>query len=207
MKPRAGAPAVSLVLALTLAGCSGSPAPGSPEAAPDAGRSGDSWINDGAQLLADFDLEGLDAPAIIEQLDSTPVSERPAGLMASVQPEALVLSDEQGRETSLPIDGDRFYVSIAPYVEQSHDCYFHSLTTCLGELPGAEFELTVTDEETGEILVDGPMRSYDNGFVGLWLPRGIDAEIAMEREGRSARASVSTRGTDDPTCITTLRLT
>lgn len=31
---------------------------------------------------------------------------------------------------------DEFYVSVTPYLEQTHDCFFHSRTTCLGELRG-----------------------------------------------------------------------
>ncbi|MCH1922250.1 CueP family metal-binding protein, partial [Shewanella sp. A3A] len=81
-------------------------------------------------FLAAHDLTGLDVVQVIERLDTMPVAERPADLFASVRPDALVLTDDQERETLLPMPSHEVYVSVAPYREQTHDCYFHSLTTC-----------------------------------------------------------------------------
>lgn len=83
---------------------------------------------------------------------------------------------------------DEFYVSIAPYVGQTHECFFHSLTTCLGELRNEEVHVTVTTADDGAAIVDETVRTHDNGFAGLWLPRGIDATLTaeLEREGRTA---------------------
>ncbi|GMA34464.1 CueP family metal-binding protein [Demequina litorisediminis] len=81
---------------------------------------------------------------------------------------------------------DAFYVSLAPYVDTTHECYFHSLTTCTGEMQGEDIDVTVTDVETGEVLVDEAMTTFDNGFVGLWLPR--DAEARRHHQpGRAER--------------------
>lgn len=176
--------ALALSAALLLAGCS-------PE-------------ND-RELLADHDLAGLDAPQIIERLDTMPVAERPADLLASVQTDELVLSDSGGREARLPLPDDEVYLSIAPYRDLTHECHFHSLTTCVGELAGAEMRITLTDAN-GDVLIDETRRSYDNGFVGVWVPRGIEAELVVEHDGRVGTAPISTRSPDDPTCITTLRL-
>ena len=156
-------------------------------------------------ILTEHELDGLDARTLIERLDMMAVSDRPTDLMASIRPDAIQLSDDEGRQTSVPLPEDEFYVSVAPYVEHTHDCYFHSLTTCHGELQNRVVQVTVTDTATGVVLLNDMLRTYDNGFLGFWLPRDIHASITIGYEGRSASAPVST-GREDPTCLTTLRL-
>ncbi|MBP1324879.1 hypothetical protein JOF28_000111 [Leucobacter exalbidus] len=158
-------------------------------------------------FLADHNLDGLDAAQIIEQLDTMPVADRPTDLTASVQPAALVLADTQGRETQLAMPADEVYISVAPFETQTHDCYFHSLTTCLGELANTEVQVTLTDNATGDVLVDEVQQTFDNGFVGFWIARGLEATLTIEVDGKAGTAQVSTMNTDDPTCITTLQLT
>ncbi len=159
-----------------------------------------------APLLADYGLDGLEAREVIDSLDAMPVTERSTTLMASVRPNELLLSDDQGRETSLAIPQDEFYVSVAPYVEQTHDCFFHSLTTCKGEMQNVDVHVVVTDNATGEVLVDETRTTFDNGFMGLWLPRDIDASITIEHDGLSATSDLSTRTDEDATCVTTMQL-
>lgn len=184
-------------LALVLSGCATS----SPESAtPDpSSQTVDS------DFLADHDLAGLDAAQIIERLDTMAVDDRPTDLIASVQPDALVLTDSQERETQLPLPEDEVYISIAPYRDQTHDCYFHSLTTCLGELAGADVRVTLTTDD-GEVLIDETQQTYDNGFIGVWMPRDAEATLSIEHEGQEGTARLSTMNEDDPTCITTLQL-
>lgn len=177
----------------TAAGPAGAPESGPPVA-------GDQ------RMLADHGLEGLGAREIIERLDAQAVAERPADLVASVQPEQLVVADDAGRQTALPMPEDEVYLSAAPYESQTHECHFHSLTTCLGELQNQEVQVTLADRATGEVLVDQELRTFDNGFVGMWVPKGIEAELTIEHAGKVATAVVSTRNADDPTCLTGLRL-
>ncbi len=181
-----------LVTGLAVSGCA--------ESAPDA-----SSQQAGDGLLADHDLEGLDAAAIIERLDTMPVAQRPTDLMASIRPDSLLLSDDEGREAELPMPRDVVYVSVAPYLNETHECYYHSLTTCTGELASADISVTLTDD-SGDVLVDDVLTTYDNGFVGLWVPRDLEATLTASYAGRSATTSVSTRSDDDATCITTLHL-
>ncbi|WP_420733658.1 CueP family metal-binding protein [Brevibacterium luteolum] len=183
---------------LVLTGCSTTST--QPTSPPTASQSID------AELLADHDLADLDAAQIIERLDTMPVAERPSDLIASVQPDALVLTDDQERETELPMPDDEVYISIAPYLEQTHDCHFHSLTTCLGELANTEIQVRLTDDDGG-VLLDEARQTYDNGFIGIWVPRGIEATLTIKHEGQTGSATISTTNEDDPTCITTLQLT
>ncbi|CAM3023271.1 CueP family metal-binding protein [Prescottella defluvii] len=158
-----------------------------------------------ADLLAEHGLDGLDAREVVTRLDAMPVADRPADLIASVKPRTVELSDSSGATTSLALPDDQFYVSIAPYVDRTHECYFHSLTTCLGEMPNEDVQVEVVDRATGAVLVDEALRVNDNGFFGLWLPRAVDATVTVESGGRSTTSEISTHD-DDPTCVTTLQL-
>ncbi|MCR1782302.1 CueP family metal-binding protein [Nocardioides carbamazepini] len=189
------------VAGLVLTGCgsgpseSVSPATSTP---PGAAKSAD-------ELLAEHGLSGLGTAQLVDRLDALPVAERPRDLIASVRPDSLVLTDGEGRETRMPMPEDRFYVSVAPYQEQTHECHFHSLTTCLGELARAEIRVTLVRDD-GAVLLDEVRETFANGFTGLWVPRGIEATLTIEYDGRSGTAPVSTVEREDPTCITTLRL-
>ena len=185
------------ILALVLAGCAITPSGPAPSSV--------SSQTSEREFLADHGLSGLDARQVIERLDTMPVADRPTDLLASVQPEALVLTDDQERETRLPLPEDEVYISIAPYRDQTHDCYFHSLTTCLGELASEEVQVTLTGAD-GEVIIDEARQTYDNGFIGLWVPRDTEVTLTIEHEGQEANARISTMNDDDPTCITTMRL-
>ncbi|WP_235936189.1 CueP family metal-binding protein [Brevibacterium rongguiense] len=177
---------------LLLSGCAGA------DPSPSAGSD--------QSLVAHHGLDGLDAREIIKRLDTMPVIDRSTELMASIEPDQLVLTDDQNNQTTLPMPEDDFYVSIAPYLEQTHECYFHSLTTCLGELANTDVDVTVVNTTSGETILEDSLTTYDNGFIGLWLPRGIDATLTVSTEDRTAKQGISTR-LDDPTCLTTLQLT
>lgn len=181
---------------LLVAACSGSPN-GSTPVSDDPGAAD--------SILAEYGLAGLEPAELIDRLDATPVADRPDGLMASVRPDHLVIRDAEGGQVALRLPADQFYLSVAPYLSTTHDCFFHSLTTCRGELRNADIHVTVTNSVTGEVIIDQAMRTFDNGFVGMWLPAGIQAEVTISYEGRANTSQIST-GADDATCITTAQL-
>lgn len=156
--------------------------------------------------MESYGLAGLDATQIIEKLDTMPVADRPDDLIASVQPTELVLTSNDESLATLPLPDDQFYLSVAPYNTSTHPCQFHSLATCLGEMAAEEVHVTVTDTATGDILIDEPRTTYDNGFLGLWLPRDVTGELTIEHEGATATAPIAT-GEDDLTCLTSAQLT
>ncbi|GGF45496.1 hypothetical protein GCM10010922_21530 [Microbacterium sorbitolivorans] len=186
-----------LMAASVLVGCSAKTSPTSP--APEAEAPLTVTI-EGAD-----DVAGLDARTIIDSLDSTPIADRPTDFTAQVRPDALVITDDSG-ETELPMPDDQVYVAIAPYEQQTHDCYFHAPVNCVGEQSDTDFDVTVTDSDTGDEYVDQSIRTFDNGFIGMWLPRGVTAEVVIEKDGRTATGTVSTVNDDDATCITTMQL-
>ena len=108
-------------------------------------------------------------------------------------------------ETSVPLSGaNEFYLSIAPFASQTHDCYFHSLATCKGELANTSVHVTITDA-AGATLVDADATTYANGFVGFWLPRDISGTVTVTVDGKTGSVPFAT-GAEDATCLTTLQV-
>ncbi|GAA1246266.1 CueP family metal-binding protein [Janibacter melonis] len=192
--------AAAAVGALILTGCTSAPSPGAP--APSSATTSPA----AADLLSEHDLTGLSTAEAIERLDTMPIAERPAGLVASVHPRTVSITGGQGQQVQLPMPEDEVYISIAPYRHTTHECHFHSLTTCVGELRNANVHITLTGG-SGETLIDETRRTYDNGFIGLWVPRGIKATLTIEQNGEVGTWEVSTTEDDDPTCITDLKIT
>lgn len=155
------------------------------------------------QLLATHGLESMDAAEIIDHLDRVPLTERSTELMAAVLPDRLVLSSET-EEFALELPEDSFYLSIAPFVNNTHECHYHSLTTCVGELSGEDVQVTVTDH-SGEVLVEEQRTTFDNGFVGVWVPTGSSGTIEISYQDMSGSTEFSTDA-EAATCITDLQL-
>ncbi|WP_066530794.1 CueP family metal-binding protein [Corynebacterium bouchesdurhonense] len=189
---RAAIAATALALALT--GCSAA----DPEPAADGTVSQDTF-------LTTHGLAAMDAVEIVDHLDRQKVTERPTDLIASVRADELLLSSDD-QEVVVDLPDNQTYVSIAPYLTSTHDCFYHSLTTCQGELDNEDIQVTITDEATGEVLVDEATTTYDNGFIGFWLPDDVTGLIEVSYQGRTGTTEFST--TDDgATCVTDLRLT
>ncbi len=197
------------VAALTLAvvaGCSSSSTPAgttttSPRPATTA--AGQASPGSAADLLARNGLAGKTPEQVVETLDQDPAP-RPRPLMASVRGDRVIFTDN-GAQVSMPLTGDRFYLSIAPYENRTHECYFHSLATCQGELVNTAMHVKITDA-AGAALVDREVTTYANGFVGFWVPTGSAGTITVTKGGKQAQIPYATRA-DSPTCLTTLRLT
>lgn len=181
-------------LTLALAGCGG--------AATTPMASGPAVSDD---LLEDFGLAGMDAVEAIDHLDQLAVDDRPTELMASIYPEELVLTDNT-RETTLAMPEESSYLSIAPYVDETHDCFYHSLTTCLGELSNEPISVRIIDNTTGEEVLNEETTTYDNGFTGAWVPKDIaDGTIEVTYNGRTGTTDFTTTG-EGATCITDLQI-
>ena len=159
---------------------------------------------DDVGLLAAADLTGRDVTGIIDHLDVLPVNVRPDDLSAIVYSDQLILSTPD-EEIHLNMPEDVVYISVAPFVTHTHDCTYHSLTTCLGELRNAHIEVTIIDDDTGTVLIDETTTTFDNGFIGYWLPRDISGIITITQGEFTGSAPFST-GADAITCITDLHL-
>lgn len=153
-------------------------------------------------FLRKYGLNDLDTVEIVDELERR-IGE-PSGFQASVTSTRLVLSDQTGTYR-FAMPKDLFYLSIAPYVNQTHPCGNHSLVTCTGELQNVSFHFVIRDNVTGELLFDGDKTSSAKGFVGFWVPRGIELDIEVHSAFGSAATAVST-DVSDGTCLTTMML-
>jgi len=151
-----------------------------------------------AALLQKYGLTGLDTMAVVNKLDSS-VTE-PKELLSSITGEALILKD--GKTTvQLPLPDDKFYLSFAPYENTVHPCGTHSLASCRGELMNVPVHATILDDK-GVLILDETVQTMANGFVGVWLPRNINANLQVAYNGKTASAPISTFANSD-TCLTT----
>lgn len=196
-RARTAAGAILTGVALALSGC-GSDTEDAGTAATSASTS-----SEAADFLDERDLGGLSTKELIDELDRSS-DDFAQQLVGSVRYDSLQLTDgESGEEITLPIEDD-FYLSVAPYVEATHDCYYHNLASCQGELVEQDLDVTITQDD-GAVLVDETVTTYPNGFVGFWLPRDIAGTITVEYDGKSVEAPFATNA-DSPTCVTTLQL-
>lgn len=204
------ASALSLVV---LAGCStatAGPSSGTPSGTVAAGAASNtsSAAANGSVDVAKAgveELKGADARTLVDKLEATPLSQRRTDLRASVRADELQLSDTSGNKASVKMPADQFYLSFAPYVNKTHDCTYHSLTTCKAELGNKQMHVTITDA-AGATVIDQDLTAADNGFIGVWLPRNITGTLTVNYDGKSASQQISTAKADDPTCLTTLHL-
>jgi hypothetical protein len=149
-------------------------------------------------FLEKYGLSGLTVEEIVLKLDST--TSDPSGLKASITSDYLVLMDDSN-EVRLMLPKDKFYLSFAPYVTQSHPCATHSLSSCQGELVNQEIHAVITDNE-GKEFIDSSLTTMANGFVGVWLPLNINGTVTVSYNGLVAQAPIKTFAGSD-TCLTT----
>ncbi|MFB1082208.1 CueP family metal-binding protein [Jeotgalibacillus sp. JSM ZJ347] len=123
---------------------------------------------------------------------------------ASITGETLTITEEDGSEQTHDITSEDFFVSIAPYVDQTHACTYHSLTGCQGEMVEETFDVYIEDSE-GNVIIDESMTTFKNGFIDLWLPRDETYQLTIEHDGLVTESEISTFE-NDPTCITTMQL-
>lgn len=123
---------------------------------------------------------------------------------ASITPQELTIVDSKGNEKLYEFTGEEFFVSIEPYVNQTHPCTYHSLTGCQGEMAKKEFKVYIKDSN-GNIVINKKMMSQENGFIDLWVPRNENYSIIITHNGKKVESQFSTFN-DDPTCLTNMQL-
>ena len=200
--------AASLPVALIACGndtISSSPAPtgsgGATGRATDSSKA--STLDPKAQeLLAAHGIEADTAEDAVVALDQVP-EQRPLRITGSVSYDQVLLADESA-EVAVPLTGGQFYLSMAPYRTQTHDCYYHNLGGCQGELPDTPISVMVTTD-SGATLVNENATTHANGFVGFWIPRDVTGTVTVTIDGQTATATFDS-GPDGPTCLTTLQL-
>lgn len=188
---------------LAVAGCSGSQPSATPETPATVATTGiAASAAEVTAIAADLGFPGKNAKELVQAIDASDRA-RPLPYGAAVRGSELVIT-KGAKETRLALPADSYYVSIAPYRDQTHECFFHSLATCRGELARQPVEVTITDE-AGKVLVDEATTTGTNGFVGYWLPKDIEGTITVEQQGATGTVDFATTE-GSATCVATLRL-
>jgi hypothetical protein len=152
--------------------------------------------------LASVGLEGMDGKEILTGVADGNILVDGFGL--SVYDDELVVILEDTR-VSVDMPEDEFYLSVAPFIELTHECVFHSATGCRGELKQEEFFIEFMDLD-GNIILSESMMSMSNGFIDLWLPRDVEGTLTITQGELTATKLISTQA-GEPTCETTMQLT
>lgn len=156
---------------------------------------------DHSDVLDAFGITDPNVPSIVAALEAG--TEDKKRFNASIDDTALRLTAD-GKTETLALPEGLFYLSIAPYLTTTHECFTHNLVSCRGELANERFSITVRDAD-GAVVLEGDYLSGANGFVGLWLPAGIEGTVTVGYQDRIATGAFSTRPAA-ATCMTTLFL-
>lgn len=131
------------------------------------------------------------------------LAKRTAKSVSAKSSELLVLEND-GTQKTYPMPKNEFYLSIAPFVENTHTCYNHNLATCKGELVNQTVHVSVKNA-SGKVLIDKDVQTFQNGFLDLWVPRGEKLKVKVDYNGKSSEEEIPTNE-NDRTCITTMQL-
>lgn len=140
----------------------------------------------------------------IKALVASYSSDKTTDEKASITSQQLIVTDKDSNETVYALPEDEFFVSIAPYITETHPCKDHSLTGCQGELVKQDIDVLIENEK-GEVIVDGTYTTLENGFIDFWLPRNEAFIIEMNYDGKKVSGELTTFD-EDGTCVTTLQL-
>ncbi|MFD2115069.1 CueP family metal-binding protein [Paenibacillus yanchengensis] len=125
-------------------------------------------------------------------------------ISASITSDELIITDEKQKKTVYTLPEAEFFVSIAPFENQTHPCGIHSLTGCQGEMVTEEFDVHIVDE-SGKVIIDEKMATLENGFIDLWLPRDQKYQVTIKQGDKQVTSEITTFKGDN-TCITTMQL-
>lgn len=154
------------------------------------------------ESLKTLGLDSLTSEEILAQLADGRIV--PSGYAVSVYDDKLVVITEDN-QFELPMPEDYFYLSVAPYINQTHPCLIHSATGCQGEMVNETIHIEFVDTD-GFVILSKIVTTQSNGFIDLWLPRDKEGTLTVRYNDLSASRTLSTYH-DDPTCETTLKLT
>jgi len=131
------------------------------------------------------------------------VTDEDEEFFAGITGKELTLADDN-ENYSYKLPNNQFYLSIAPYINNTHPCSNHNLITCRGELKNQTMDITVKDS-SGNVIINDTYTSKSNGFLGLWLPKNMSGTITINYQGLTTTEKISTFESDN-TCLTTLKL-
>lgn len=156
--------------------------------------------NDETKFFEKYSLNIEDQVSIINDLENKNFNQE---FSASITDEMIIIY-HKNKSYEINLEEDLFYVSLAPYINQTHGCYTHSLTGCQGELVDKDFLVKIYDEEDNLLEVK-TINTGSDGFFGLFLEKGITYKIIVEYEDLSTSYDIDAY--TDQTCFTGGQLT
>ena len=121
-----------------------------------------------------------------------------------VTPDAVNFQFKDGKTVVVPLPDDQMIVSIAPYVNKTHPCATHTMSSCKGELRNTLIEVKAV-AAGGRVLINESIMSPFTGFVDLWLPRNQEITLYVSALGKKATGKIDTYR-NSKTCDSTLKL-
>jgi hypothetical protein len=121
-----------------------------------------------------------------------------------VTPDAVNFQFKDGKMVVVPLPDDQMIVSIAPYVNKTHPCATHTMSSCKGELKNTLIEVKAVTAG-GRVLINESIMSPFTGFVDLWLPRNQEITLYVSALGKKATGKIDTYR-NSKTCDSTLKL-
>lgn len=121
-----------------------------------------------------------------------------------VTPEKVTFKFKDGQMISVPLPDDVMMVSIAPYINKTHECSTHYMSSCDAEMKSTKVKI-VAVTAGGKTLINKTMKTAPTGFLDLWLPRNQAINITVSAKGKRATGKIFTNR-DSKTCETTLKL-
>jgi len=125
-------------------------------------------------------------------------------IVTFVTPDSVNFKFKDGQMINIPLPDDIMMVSIAPYIENTHTCATHYISSCDAELKNTNIKV-IAVTEGGKTLINKTMKTAPTGFLDLWLPRNQVINITVSAKGKSATRKIFTNR-DSKTCETTLKL-
>ncbi|MDQ0360452.1 CueP family metal-binding protein [Breznakia pachnodae] len=152
-------------------------------------------------VLANYKIEGTTAEKQIAYLEEK--SQKSDEFSASIRNDRIIYT-EGDKEYEEAFSQDLFYVSFAPYIYKTHDCFYHSLTSCQGELVNEQIHILIVNEKDN-VIFDDNVTTNANGFYGVWLEKDKSYTINIQKD-EAVGAAVFETDEESPTCITTIKL-
>ena len=121
-----------------------------------------------------------------------------------VTPDAVNFQFKDGKTIAVPLPDDQMIVSIAPYVNKTHPCATHTMSSCKGELKDTLIEVKAVTAG-GKVLINESIMSPFTGFIDLWLPRDQEITLYVSALGKKATGVITTFR-NSKTCDSTLKL-
>lgn len=126
------------------------------------------------------------------------------GLQSYVTPDAVHFTFPDGQKKAVALPRAQMVVAIAPYVNRTHPCKTHFTSSCQGEMVNTPVNVHVTTR-AGKTVLRKTVKTLNNGFLEVWLPRGQQYNVTLTAQGKTTRGTLATLPGSD-TCVTTLQL-